>query len=120
MIRPFIPHHQRRLATRMDRCLEGLLNLMCARVTKDKHGLYVCGFDSEALSERAAENPEPGVWPWFESEGAKLIFRAVDEDRAGSRIFATLWMTEGADTEQAIIEHAQRLVPAWCRATSAA
>lgn len=32
------------------------------------------------LATMPREDHEPGTWPWFKSEGAKLIYRALDDD----------------------------------------
>ena len=116
MIRRSIPlvHHWR--ARRMDECLERLFNLMCARVSHDERGAYVSGFGSKAISARAAERPEPWTRPWMESEGARLILRVLEDDRAGPRMLAKLWAVEGAEVEWAIVQQAMMLVPQWCEA----
>jgi len=114
MIRAFIPHRHRRLARNMDHCFERLIPLMGARVSHDERGIFISGFGSKAMSHRAAETPARWTRPWWDSQGAKLVFQALGQDRSGDRRLAALWSVEGADIEAEIIELARTLVPQWC------
>lgn len=116
MIRRSIPLAQHRLARNMDETIERLFSLMCARISHDERGAYVSGFGSKAISVRAAEWPEPRTRPWMEAEGARLILRVLEDDRAGPRMLAKLWAVEGAEVEWAIVQLAKMLVPQWCEA----
>lgn len=108
-----IPIRKRRIAKRMEACLEELGALMSPWIRKDERGPFVNGFYSRALAARAEERPEFGTWAWLESEGARLIFDVLELDRAGDRTLAML-IYDASDPASPIIGRARLRIPHWC------
>ncbi len=69
----------------MDGCLDEMAAHFSANLRTDERGVYVAGFYSDALRNRAGAKNEPGVWSWYETQAALLIFRVLIADRDGAR-----------------------------------
>lgn len=96
----------------MQAILDFLAHLIGARMCCDDRGPFIRGFGSKAIAARAAEIHPPGSRQWYESEGAKLILRVVDEDKAGARSLPH-FLDDDYGVEDEIIRRAKLLALCW-------
>jgi len=76
----------------------------------DERGRYT-SLKSGALLARAKDRHEPGSPAWIETEAAKLIYRAVIDDRKGHRTLVLLESGDPWDHEEEVLRRAARLIP---------
>lgn len=92
--------------------LDELIHLMGADTSSDERGLFVRGFRSQAIAVRADESPPLETWPWYLSEGAKLILSVIEEDKAGDRSLAS-FIDDDYGIEDEIIRRAKGKASGW-------